>query len=410
MKNITFITTGQPTTNPRLVKEVGTLIGLGYDVKVICCFYQPWAQKFDQQTIGTNNKMYIYCGGDPYTKKLTYYKTRIRQKLFLKLFKFLKLPGIAENAISRTHAEALLIAKRIKTDLYIAHNLGALPAAIIAAKYSNAKIGYDAEDMHSGQFVSNNDVMYLLNKYIEEKYFKQTDYFTAASPLIGKYYKHTYSYLNPVIIDNVFPKTNLLIRQNHNGQQPLKLFWFSQTIGSQRGIETIIEAMSLSASQSELHLLGNCSTGDKYNLLEVAEKHHLNKKTIYFHEPVAPDNLFKFATQFDIGMSTENASTLNRDICLTNKIFTYVQSGLAVIASDTQAQSLFFQQYSHAGKIYKKNDANSLANCIDRLAEDPAGLFQIRQKNYQLGQTMLHWENESDKFVQLVKETLNNAQ
>ncbi|XHR93521.1 hypothetical protein ACFJIV_24875 [Mucilaginibacter sp. UC70_90] len=45
MKNVTFITTGQPTTNPRLVKEAETLHKLGYSVKVICCFYQQWARK-----------------------------------------------------------------------------------------------------------------------------------------------------------------------------------------------------------------------------------------------------------------------------------------------------------------------------------------------------------------------------
>ena len=409
MKNITFITTGQPTTNPRLVKEAETLIELGYNVKVICCFYQTWAQKFDQNITGKNNEAYIYCGGDPLTKKATYYKTRIRQKICLQLFKLSKIFNLAENAISRTHSEALSIAKQIKTDLYIAHNLGALPAAVMAAKYSNAKVGYDSEDMHSGQFASTTDIMYLLNKHIEEKYFKLTDYFTAASPLIAENYKSIYSYLAPVVINNVFPKTNLSIKQNYDGLQSLKLFWFSQTIGTDRGIETIIEAMSLTSKKSELHLLGNYSSESKSIILELAKKHHVNNKTIYFYEPLPADEIFEFAAQFDIGMSTETSSTLNRDICLTNKIFTYIQSGLAVIASDTQAQAFFFKEYPDTGKMYKKNDVSSLTNCINQWAEDPADLYRIRQKNYLLGQTTLNWEIESKKFIQVVIDTLVNA-
>jgi hypothetical protein len=169
LKAVTFITTGQPATNPRLIKEAETLNSLGYRVKVICCFYHLWAEQFDEEITGKTPGMYIYCGGHPVKQKSAYYKTRLRQKICNMFWRYLKLPCVAENAISRTHAEAVSIAKKIKTDIYIAHNLGALPAAVIAAKYSGAKVGYDAEDMHSAQYKSEADDMYLLNKYLEIK-------------------------------------------------------------------------------------------------------------------------------------------------------------------------------------------------------------------------------------------------
>ena len=403
MKNITFITTGQPSTNPRLVKEAETLIKLGYQVKVICCFYQGWAQEFDQEIINRNKDVYIYCGGDPVNEKLSYYKTRLRQKTSLRLFNYTEAFGIPENAISRTHAEALATAKSIKTDLYIAHNLGALPAAVLAAKFNHAKVGYDAEDMHSGQFKNRTEKGYLLNKFIEEKYFPQTGYFTAASPLIAQNYKQVYPYLNPVLINNVFPKTDLQISANIDTTQPLKLFWFSQTIGAERGIENIIGAMALIAKPTELHLLGNCSAGDELAIVELAKYNRLAPGQIHFHKPIAPDELFKFAARFDIGMATETAPNLNRDICLTNKIFTYIQAGLAIIASDTQAQRLFLEQYPATGSLYQKDDATSLANCIMEYAENPESLTQTKQMNYQLGQTELNWENESQIFQRIIE-------
>ncbi|MGF7038445.1 glycosyltransferase [Mucilaginibacter lappiensis] len=410
MKNITFITTGQPTTNPRLVKEAETLIGLGYRVKVICCFYQSWAQKFDQEIISRNKNVYIYCGGDPEVHRAAYFKTRIRQKICSLLFGFTKALGVPENAISRTHAEALHLAKKIKTDLYIAHNLGALPAAVIAARYNNAKVGYDAEDMHSGQFVSNKDGMYLLNKYIEEKYFAQTDYFTAASPLIAKNYQNMYSCLNPVVINNVFPKTKLTLNLNYKTDRPLKLFWFSQTVGGDRGLEIIIAAMSLISKPTELHLLGSCLPADKQHILKSAKDNGIHENQIYFHRPIAAGDVIKLAARFDIGMATETASSLNRDICLTNKIFTYVQAGLAVIASDTQAQELFLEQYPDSGNLYHKNEVQSMANCINQYAENPESLYRIRELNYGLGQTTLNWETESKIFRNIVEQTLNNVQ
>ncbi len=403
MKNVTFITTGQPTTNPRLVKEAETLHKLGYRVKVICCFYQQWAQKPDEALTDRYRGMYIYCGGDPVEQKAIYIKTRIRQKLSTWLFKYTRHFGIPENAISRTHTEALAIAQKIKTDLYIAHNLGALPAAVLAAKYTGAKVGYDAEDMHSGQFTSTYDESYRLNKYIEEKYFNQINYFTAASPLIAEYYHRDYNYLKPVVINNVFPKTALNIGQNYKANKPLKLFWFSQTIGPERGLEDIIKAMAAVKGNVQLHLLGSCNEGHRAALLNLARSLNLNPDQLCFHEPIGADEIFNFASRFDIGMATETGVPLNRDICLTNKIFTYIQCGLAMIASDTQAQTLFMEQYPDTGKLYQKNNLQSLTDCIGFYLQNPDALYQTRLQNYQLGQTELNWETESHKFLNLVE-------
>ncbi|WP_413666194.1 hypothetical protein ACEN9X_16610 [Mucilaginibacter sp. Mucisp86] len=403
MKNVTFITTGQPTTNPRLVKEAEILHKLGYSVKVIYCFYQQWAQKADKTLTEKYPGMYIYCGGDPVVKKASYFKTRIRQKLSTLLFKYTRNFGIPENAISRSHIEALAIAKKIKTDLYIAHNLGALPAAVLAAKRNGAKVGYDAEDMHSGQFTSTHDESYRLNKYIEEKYFSRVDYFTAASLLIAQYYKHEYGYLSPVVINNVFPKTTLNIVQNYKANEPLKLFWFSQTIGPERGLEDIIKAMAATKGNVQLHLLGNCSENNRLALLNLGDELKLNADQLQFHEPIAADEIFSFASRFDIGMATETGVPLNRDICLTNKIFTYVQCGLAMIASDTQAQKLFMEQYPATGKLYQKHNLQSLTDSISFYIENPDVLYQTRLQNYQLGQTTLNWETESRVFLNLVQ-------
>ncbi len=173
MKRVTFITTGQPTTNPRLVKEAEALIAQGYQVKVIFCYYQPWALKFDPAITNKSPGVYMLCGGNPISSKISYYKTRIRQKISKYLCGFTKVGYVYENAVSRAHRESLALARQIDTDIYIAHNLGALPAAVLAAKYNNAKVGYDAEDMHSG-FSEPGSADNRINTYIEEKYFPLT--------------------------------------------------------------------------------------------------------------------------------------------------------------------------------------------------------------------------------------------
>ena len=160
------------------------------------------------------------------------------------------------------------------------------------------------------------------------------------------------------------------------------------------------------APATELHLLGSCTTEYKAALLDIAVKSQVQANRIVFHTPIPPDELMAFAAQFDIGMASETGSTLNRDICLTNKIFTYLQSGLAIIASDTQAQSLFLSEYPAAGKLYQKNNSDNLARCLHEYLQNPEALHQTRLGNYQLGQTELNWETESHKFSYIITNTL----
>lgn len=404
MKRITFITTGQPSSNPRLVKEVETLIKAGYHVKVIYCFYHTWAEKFDQEFIDSNPEVYICCGGDPQNSQVEYLVSRLRQKLFNLFLRLTKRFGVAENAINRTHSKVLSRAKGIESDLYIAHNLGALPAAVCAAKYNNAKVGYDAEDMHSGQFEQMTE-QYYLNRYIEEKYFSQTDYFTAASPLIAKNYKRLYDYLKPEVINNVFPKVNLSATRIREHNFPIKLFWFSQTIGRNRGLEDVIKSLqAFDKNQFELHLLGDINLDERKFLTEGIMTDDIN---INFHSPISPNELLRFTTQFDIGLSLENKIPLNRDICLTNKLFSYIQAGLAVVASDTQAQKLFFERYPTVGKLYVKNDQKSLKEILTYYIENYDDLLTTKQANFILGQSELNWEKESEKFLKIIEQTLS---
>ncbi len=51
---ITILTTGQPSTNPRLVKEADTLAKMGYMVFVYYCYWSDWAFKNDFDLLEVN--------------------------------------------------------------------------------------------------------------------------------------------------------------------------------------------------------------------------------------------------------------------------------------------------------------------------------------------------------------------
>jgi glycosyltransferase involved in cell wall biosynthesis len=402
-KKICLITTNHISTNPRLVKEAISLEKYGFDVHIVFTQFDQYSTELDYAILashptwkydalnwsGKNIKSKIYRFGFGLFKKIS-------EKLALHFFSEASYILI----LNRNFYWQLKKALKVKADIFIAHNLGALPVAKYAAKKLQVKCGFDAEDFHRHEIKddsSERDV--IVKKKIEEIFIPGLDHFTAASPLIGAAYKKYFPGISPVVVLNVFPKINpTLLNENQNNK--LKLFWFSQTIGENRGIEEIIHAMGkCKLCDCELHLLGKVMKGYNKVIEELAAKSSLDMKSFVFHGTVPEKEIFTIASTCDIGMATETGYPHNRNICLTNKIFTYIQSGLAVIASDTKAQCELIQQYPSIGKIYKRKSLQSLVEVLENYAMNRDELEKCKDNNFRLGQTELNWENEQEKFI-----------
>lgn len=403
-----MITTAHLSLNPRLVKEVKSLIEAGYNVQILYQYWNDWGSNLDKELIANEKWNVIRIGGDPISDKFTYWSSRLLYKAAnksIKLFGFGN--GLAEFAIGRCTLLFTKKAKQIKADLYIAHNLAALPAAVIAAKKFNSKCGFDAEDLHRFEVSDDPHNKELkLKSFIEEKYFPMTDYLTTSSQEIAAKYNEIFPSLKFNTLLNVFPKTN--IEANILQALPLKLFWFSQYVGLSRGIQDILSAMKiLQSEQIEFHILGFLNESVKTDLTNFITKlEFTSQPKLLFHQPIPGEQLFNFAKQFDIGLATEPGFSINNNLALSNKIFTYIQSGMAVIASNTLAQENLLKEYPNMGTIYKKGDPKSLATALSTYLKQPDLLVKHKVQSTQYAATKLNWEDESQKFLAIIKNTI----
>ncbi|MFI5139938.1 MAG: glycosyltransferase [Sphingobacteriales bacterium] len=402
---IVIISSGQPSLNPRLVKEADALASQGYDVTVLYAYWNDWGTHYDQQLLAGKKWKAIRVGGDPQEKRVTWFVSRLMHKTAAYILqKTGNYRHLADFAIARSSYFLIRAAKKHKADLYIAHNLGALPAVVKVALHYKKPIGFDAEDFHRQEVTDDvNSFHYKICSHIEDKYLPSVNYVTASSPLIAERYTSLYNTSVSTIL-NVFPAANRLVAPVINNNVPLKLFWFSQTIGPNRGIEAVIQAFKLlDKANFELHLLGNITPEDKEEFIEQQQIEGLH---IYFHDPVSPEKVVGFAAQFDIGLAAENSIPLNRDICLTNKIFTYMQAGLAIVASDTAAQEKLLGEYPAIGKIYQQGNPQSLADILDCYRRDRNAILGARQNSLNAGQAVFNWEIESGKFLNIIENVL----
>ncbi|RYZ30322.1 MAG: hypothetical protein EOO10_03265, partial [Chitinophagaceae bacterium] len=173
------------------------------------------------------------------------FRSGLVKRLSEKLFFLTHRPVFASLIVNRHYHWQVKKARQAKADLHIAHNLGALPVAKAAIKKHKAEYGFDAEDFHR-QEVSDDPASkdFLVKKAVEEDNLPGVHHFTAASPLIGEAYQRYFPSLKPTIVLNVFPKVQLSKRTSDlSSRTVIKLFWFSQTIGGNRGLETVVRAM-----------------------------------------------------------------------------------------------------------------------------------------------------------------------
>lgn len=406
-KRIVIITTAQPSTNPRMVKEYLALKQAGYQVKVLYSYAVPWALAADKQLFSEyqlDQSDFQLVGGSPVSDSFSYLQTRVTKKI---ADKYLKKSLFA---LSRTSYYLLKAAKSVPADLYIAHTLGALPAAVAAGRKHRAKVGFDAEDFHRGEMTMGRS-LFEKNSAVEEAYFPHLDFFTAASPMITEQYSRLFPKVPGICINNYFPSRFLNPKREANDSPELKLWWFSQKIGPGRGLDEVIKAIGLTKNRNIiLTLLGNVTEEMKKSLFEWVAAAGMDAGQITILPPVPEHQLFVEARKYDIGFAVETGASDNLKYCLANKIFTYLLAGNAIVFSDTPAQKAFLEQHPGIGTAYSRLDTSALADILSAYANDRDLLFRHQRGALLCAKEVCNWERESQILVDWVAQQLSNNQ
>jgi hypothetical protein len=129
---------------------------------------------------------------------------------------------------------------------------------------------------------------------------------------------------------------------------------------------------------------------------------------IEFLPPGEPDEMVALAAEADLGLSLEQNSPPNRDICLTNKVFVYLAAGIPQLMSRTRAQAAFAGEIGEAAILADLSDSEATAQRLDALLGDPEALDTARQQAALMGERF-SWLHEKKKFLHLVDTNLSHS-
>jgi glycosyltransferase involved in cell wall biosynthesis len=401
IRRVTLLTTGQPSTNPRLVKEADALASAGFDVSVIGIRRAGWADASDTG---------LLAGRAWRARLLDPGRTRfgIARVASALRHRLARMAGARSNdawlAAALSPVAPLLFgaARHTRADLYIAHNLGALPAAAASAAATGAKLGFDAEDFHSGQLAGDSPELEI-TRLAEARFIPACDYVTAASHGIADRYAPLRTE-PPAVVLNVFPRAERpQAPELPAAGGPFRLYWFSQTIGPDRGLEDAVAAMGLLPEfHIELHLRGEWQPGYESSLRERAVRAGVPADRLVGLPPAPAAEMVRLSAPFHAGLALEDGRTINRDIALTNKLFTYLLAGVPVAASATTAQQWFCDQAGAAARAYAPGQPAALASLLRSWLAAPDTLVAARRAAWALGERRFNWDLEQRAFLAVI--------
>ncbi|PPC79767.1 MAG: hypothetical protein CTY31_02300 [Hyphomicrobium sp.] len=411
-KKICIVTQLHSSMNPRVVKEADALSKAGYQVSIIAPEFSEWGKLQDKAFEHRLWRIVARPQFGPRATRIARLREFARRTLAQIALSIIGTRSMTV-AIAACHPVApLLVAatKRQSADLYIAHYPSALAAVAIAARRHNALYAFDAEDFHQGDLPStpeHESAKQVISR-IESAYLPGCCYVSAAAPGIAQAYADTYAIQRPITIRNVFPKRNAPTAPTPKGNALLgpSIYWYSQTIGHDRGLQCAIRAISRAATQPHLYLRGAVSGSIRKNFEAIARECNVLNR-LHFLPPEPPNMMEQLASLYDVGLCGEIGATENRKIALTNKQFTYLLAGIPVLMSDITAHRDFRKDAIDAVALFAVNDADSLAQTIDHVLGDLDRLAFMRASAWRYGQMKFNWDTEQGILLDQVQRVLN---
>ncbi len=409
-KTILFITTTSPAVNPRMRKEVELALNCGFRCIVVYFYLGMWADKESSLWISSLpvKSVVLDATRKSYAK---WFRSSILQ-MGLRYLNCLIPLSLALTSYASDKRSSLLVSwlnkMHLPVDVIIGHNLGSLYPIYGYAKRNLIPFIFDVEDYHPGEFIRFDKEREKVRRiYLMKKILPKAEALTSASPLIGEYtlkliegHPNHRTILNSFFRQNFVPPTVSL----YIDSKPFKLVWFSQNIDFGRGLELLLNSLSRINIDAECHieltLIGLMNKEFEENILKPFQQTIIKKNKIILNsfKPLSQNELHKELANHDIGLALElNKTDFNRQLCLTNKIFTYAQAGLYILATDTVAQKQFIYSHPDFGTITIQSN-HDMGNAISEILQKRKDIKNRAKERYEKAKAF-SWEYESQKLV-----------
>lgn len=373
MARILILIGGHLWTSPRSQKEAAAWADGGHDVTIGGVWLEPRGAERDLLLSERQTWRFapIVDLRDTHAPGLLRNRSvRLGYRLAREVYAF---TGVVLPALFGYGVTALLhAALEHRADLTIVHSEAGLWVGEQLLKRGQ-QVGVDFEDWFSEDLLpeARRQRPIARIRELESRLARECPYVLTTSRAMSDAMSAAYSCRPPTVVYNTFSDTASQVDGKVKDRRDCgipSLHWFSQNIGPGRGLEVLFRALAILEQPFECHLRGAISR-DSMNWLD-GQLSPAVRRHVFTHDTVPTDQLLSRIAEHDVGLALETMRIRSRDLTITNKVFQYLQAGLAVIATATTGQQEVLRESPDAGFLIEEGDPNALAECLGALLRE----------------------------------------
>ena len=260
-------------------------------------------------------------------------------------------------------------------DVIHVHNDLTVPTALDAAARTGAMLVYEAEEVFDGYYAQqrNAAMMQRLSDWCEAQAMVRADAVIAVSPLAAQHLAARYGRGDVAVVLNSLPYAE---REPQPVHRPVRLVIQSSIRDTTRD-HVAVEAMAHLRDVAVLTVQGRFLREEYHRQFREIIAQHGLEDVVTLTGRFDPFESVELASSHDVGVAVYPTTGLNLRYTLSNRIFTYLNAGLAVAMPDVPAHRELpgFPQF---GVLLSTADAASVAASLRPLLEDPSRIAQMK--------------------------------
>ncbi len=291
-----------------------------------------------------------------------------------------------------------------KYDLLVANDLDTLLPNYLISRIKGVPLVFDSHEYFTGlPEIMNRPFVKWVWTTIERSIFPHLKYVITVSDSVAAAYEETYGF-RPVVVRNCskkadtitgFSKYELGINSDH-----FLLIFQGGGINIDKGGEELIEAIALTEKVS-LIIAGS---GDVLPVLKRKVYELDMSERIKFFPKMAWEELMRYTTSADAGLSLEKDTNLNYRFSLPNKLFDYISAGIPVITGSLPEIKKIVEE-AGCGLIIPDITPEEISNAIIKLRDNPGLLNQLKENSIKASEK-LNWDIESKQIIDFYNRVL----
>ena len=307
----------------------------------------------------------------------------------------------------RINLAMIFHALRLRPKIIHANDLDTLPAGFAASLLTGAKLVYDAHELWSesspdvGRF--GKKVSIRLEKFVS----KRASAVIAVSEPRAEAMVKNLGIRRPHVVMNMpfFEDTSSVSRGWRARYQDKIILIYQGLYIPGYPIADVIRMMH--SLPENVVFLSRGIGEDEAALKELVVKENLSER-VFILPPVPMLDMIKAATGADIGLiPLDPTRGENFRLGSPNKIYSYMMSGLAIVASDLPAIRPPVEAFD-CGVLFEPNNVADMTRAVMALVTDPARLEAMKKRSLKAG-TVYSWETEGQKLLKIYDEVVQKT-